>query len=119
MSRYVLYTDTYGCEEYHPVADLNEGLTWAKDLLTNWMEEEMSNWRRQGDELVPTQEDVEKWNMMINGCETYVIDVDQMGDMTFNEFSTVTHTDKYDYFEGHYYYPLKEAQKLGWIELEV
>lgn len=118
MGRYMLYTDYYGCEEYHAVDTLETGLTWAKDTLINWMEEEQSNWKRENGEFVLTQSDIENWNFMIDNCEVYIVDIDRI-DMTFKEFSSVVHTDKYDYTRGHYYYPLKKAQKLGWAERSI
>ena len=113
MSRYMLYTDCNGCEEYYPVDTLEIGLSWARDFIINWMEYERSSWRRENGKFVLSQSDIENWNCMIENNEVYVVDLYQIDNMDFSD----TSTDEYDYRDGHYYYPLKKAEKLGWVEM--
>lgn len=115
MSKYGLYVDNGHSEDEFPVRSLSEGLELAKDILIGWMEEELASWRMVDGEYAPTPVDIENWNFMIENCEVYVVDYRQIESMEFFDATT----DEYYYSEGHYYYPLKKAQKLGWVERSV
>ena len=79
----------------------------AEDTYVLWLNEEFRNWKWD-DELhkpVPTHQQIEDFNYMINSCCCYICKWDE-------------EKGEYEDIDDAYFIPDKELEMLGWKELE-
>ena len=112
MKRYIVVWNIKDCCDSTRIefTTLEAAKNEAKDIFYEWMNDEQDNWSvifsedKDGYIPVPTKDQIEEWNNMINNCYVYIRELDKNGNIINKE----------DYYK--FWLSDDELKEIGWME---